>query len=566
MNKGFVEVARRRGLAAMLALAVVLCSFAGTVQAQERAPLPDCHVVSIGVDKYVRGAGVDHDLSGCVNDATNLADRMTDQVGKMFATVNRDNLLLNENATEAAVQKAMAQAANQSKPGDWVVFIMSSHGGINQQSRWEGVLHDGKRLTDTTLLDWTNDLASKQRKVWIILDTCQAGQLRLNAQELLERYTDPKGGGIILMLATVPSESSEALGKYSTYAEAVNEGLLGDADYNRDGKITLKELRHYAYRRAYELNRLYQKPVQNGECCYSMSIPETMVVGTSRMKTLLQVNADLTKQDGRDKVRSNSFHKAYEVKLESGVKYVIDLKSSAFDAYLRLEDAQGIQVAYNDDVTYVEDGKVKTGWNRDSRIIYTPTQSGTFRVIATTFTNDGTGPFTLKVRHALGLAKTASAGQPQAEIIKHVSTAQPAKTAVAVQAKDEFIKDFSSPQIEKFVTEQLKADIKKTMLKDNILQYATPDGQFDIYLVPGDKAVVFQYPFATLKLPLEKVNEWNNRGGGNGFTRAFVDKSGQVFLAASLNLTGGLSQGQFTSFYARIEQELRSFETAYLPK
>jgi len=373
----------------------MLLSTAAAAQAQNQNPLPDCYVLAIGVDVYVREAQLPN-LSGCVRDATNLTQRMRDQEGQVFGKV-QSTLLTNENATQPNFEKSLLQLKNPGKPGDWVVFIMSSHGGINLQNRWEGVLNDGKTVTDHKLLNWTRDLAGQRRKVWIIVDTCHAGQMRLNAQELLERFADRVGGGIILTLASMPSENSQALGKYSTYAEAVNEALLGDADYNRDGNITLKELRHYAYRRAYELNRQYERPVQDGECSYSMSISEELPLARSRMQTLFTANADLTKQDARDKVRQNSYAKTYEVKLQAGVAYIIDLKSSVFDAYLRLEDAQGTQVAFNDDVG---------GADRDSRIVYTPTISGAFRVIATSYVDNGTGAFTLKVRQKLDPSRT----------------------------------------------------------------------------------------------------------------------------------------------------------------
>src|SRR5947208_16163044 len=100
-------------------------------------------------------------------------------------------------------------------------------------------------------------------------------------------------------------------------------------------------------------------------------------------------------------------------------------------------------------------------------------------------------------------------------------------------AQDELIKDFSTPQVEKFIKDVLKADIQKKTEK-NVVEYATPGGQFDIYVLTKEKIVLFRYPFAALKLPLNKVNEWNGR---STFTRALVE-DGKVSLVASLDLQG----------------------------
>src|SRR5205085_2396099 len=74
-------------------------------------------------------------------------------------------------------------------------------------------------------------------------------------------------------------------------------------------------------------------------------------------------------------------------KLKKGKTYVVDMVSMAFDTYLRLEDAQGNQVAEDDD----------SGGDLNAQIVYAPEADGTFKVIATRFA-DGTGNFTLQVR------------------------------------------------------------------------------------------------------------------------------------------------------------------------
>src|SRR5262249_5576113 len=68
----------------------------------------------------------------------------------------------------------------------------------------------------------------------------------------------------------------------------------------------------------------------------------------------------------------------------------IDLKSKDFDAFLRLEDAKGKEVAFNDDANPS---------TFDSRIIYKVAKTGEFKIIVTSFDSKG-GNFTLTVVEA----------------------------------------------------------------------------------------------------------------------------------------------------------------------
>jgi hypothetical protein len=109
-------------------------------------------------------------------------------------------------------------------------------------------------------------------------------------------------------------------------------------------------------------------------------------------RPVLEKNDQLTYTDPFDKVRKRSKAKTYTVRLTAGKTYQIDMTSSFIDSYLRLENPAGPEVAEDDD----------SGGNLNARIIYACTQTGAYRIIATTFAAGGTGaptgPFTLKVQ------------------------------------------------------------------------------------------------------------------------------------------------------------------------
>jgi CHAT domain-containing protein/Flp pilus assembly protein TadD len=143
--------------------------------------------------------------------------------------------------------------------------------------------------------------------------------------------------------------------------------------------------------------------------------------GTSGTIPPLVLRGELTAKNPLDRVLKQSGHKVHEVQLEAGQLYAIELRSTVFDAYLRLEDTAGKQLAEDDD----------SGGGTDARLLYRPPQGGVYRVIATVLPGGvGTGPYTLTVRlanardeqeakaaalHAQGLAHSRRGELSQAE-------------------------------------------------------------------------------------------------------------------------------------------------------
>jgi len=99
----------------------------------------------------------------------------------------------------------------------------------------------------------------------------------------------------------------------------------------------------------------------------------------------VEINGVLDDKDVNDP-KLNHPSKKFTVKLVKDKTYVIDMISEDFDAYLRLLDKGGAQLAEDDD----------SGGNQDARIFYTAKETGDHQIVATTF-DGGLGKFTLKV-------------------------------------------------------------------------------------------------------------------------------------------------------------------------
>jgi hypothetical protein len=90
--------------------------------------------------------------------------------------------------------------------------------------------------------------------------------------------------------------------------------------------------------------------------------------------------------------------KTHKMRLAAGKTYVIDLMSSDFDTFLRLEDSAGKQLAEDDD----------GGQDTNAQIVFTPEKTGEFKVVATRF-EEGQGAYTLKIEELKYKAAKAQA-------------------------------------------------------------------------------------------------------------------------------------------------------------
>jgi len=108
------------------------------------------------------------------------------------------------------------------------------------------------------------------------------------------------------------------------------------------------------------------------------------------LKYLMDVTARLTKEDMVDKTRGSScFTKTYKIDMQSKTTYIIELDSKDFDAYVRLENSEGKQVAFDDD---------GAGVGLNAKLVYSCDKAGTYTIFATSFEEAAVGEFQLRVR------------------------------------------------------------------------------------------------------------------------------------------------------------------------
>src|SRR5262249_34974668 len=156
--------------------------------------------------------------------ALNIADVFRKQEGKLFGRVE-SVVLLDEKATKQQIDQGIAWLRGVGKAGDFIVLFQSGHGN-RRQGTWHFVPHDydsanhlPTAVSDVHMIKAADAMAAQGKKVLIIVDACFAGQIRHSARDLLNRK-HPNGGGVILMVSSMPSQTSAALGRFSAFAQA----------------------------------------------------------------------------------------------------------------------------------------------------------------------------------------------------------------------------------------------------------------------------------------------------------------------------------------------------------
>lgn len=256
--------------------------------ARANGPLPDCYVLSAGVDNYPNA----NKLNGCLNDARNTTAAFQGQQGFLFGQVHAQTLL-DGNATSGNISQRFHAFTNQGKAGDYFVLFLSGHGGrTNNDQTWYFLPYNyqpqnraATTLSDRQLLDAADGIVKQGKKVVIVIDACFSGQLGHTAQPYLARYRNPQGGGLVLMMSSSASQTSAALGQYSAFAKAFVDSMK-NGDLNHDKAITVGEIRQYSYKHTYELLRQRNmNDKQDSQVAWSPSISSNMPLAMLKRST-----------------------------------------------------------------------------------------------------------------------------------------------------------------------------------------------------------------------------------------------------------------------------------------
>lgn len=185
------------------------------------------YLVSVGISDY---PGTRNDLRLPHNDAATIQWLYNEN--KNATTV----LLMNDEATVSNVKSAMKRLFSKATANDIVVLFFSGHGVQGSFVCYDGFLNysDIRSLMSSC----------KSKSKMIFADTCYSGSFRTKGKQTDGGW---HGANVMLFLSCRTNERSierpSMTNGFFTYA--LQHGLRGGADANRDRTITAKELFDY---------------------------------------------------------------------------------------------------------------------------------------------------------------------------------------------------------------------------------------------------------------------------------------------------------------------------------
>lgn len=213
------------------------------------------YLLSVGVSDY---PGTQNDLRLPHNDAATI--QWLYKENEQAKTV----LLMNDKATISNVKTALKNMAAKATANDICVFFFSGHGVKGGFVCYDGVL---------TYADVASALtACKSNNKMVFADACYSGAIRDNSA-VSTKY-DSWNHNIMLFLSCRSNEASietpTMTNGFFTYA--LQHGLRGGADKNKDRIITAKELFDYVSSKVKKESNNRQHPVMWGKFPNSMPV------------------------------------------------------------------------------------------------------------------------------------------------------------------------------------------------------------------------------------------------------------------------------------------------------
>lgn len=248
-------------------------------------PARDAVAIIIGIEKYKRIAKADYANA----DAQDFYDYASRALG-----IKQENikLLFDDGADDVEIYKAFQNwlpvKVNKGKTDVYVFY--SGHGYPGQDGNSLYILPYGadKDLISKTAINQHEIIASIQntqpRTVTMFLDSCYSGQTRggdiliAGARPIAPKISAnsyPQNFTVISASANDQISSSSPDLKHGIFSYYLMKGMEGDADLNKDGKITVAEMQEYLTdmvgRQAMGMNRK-QQPQLFGD-------PERVLIG-----------------------------------------------------------------------------------------------------------------------------------------------------------------------------------------------------------------------------------------------------------------------------------------------
>ena len=229
---------------------------------------PNLYVLSIGVSDY---EDTRYDLEFASIDAEAIAGTFRRQ-SRLFKNI-RHRVLTDTEATKGNILDALDWIDQESTQRDLSVIFVAGHGVNDDRGGYYFLPHDANperlRRTGVKWIEFQDVVTNLPGKVLLLADTCHSGNILGNKKRgigsditaAIKSITSEGTGQVIMTAATGSSASLEdAQWGHGAFTKALIEGIEGQADYDRDGVVYIKELDLFVTNRVKALTRGSQKP------------------------------------------------------------------------------------------------------------------------------------------------------------------------------------------------------------------------------------------------------------------------------------------------------------------
>jgi len=205
---------------------------------------------------------------------------------------SRIKLLLDENATGAAIKKGLFNWLSRALAEDVVTIYFAGHGSPQTPDQTDNLFllpydADYSNIATTGFPMWDIETALKRfiksRKIIVIADACHTGGvgqafdiarrsgrgIKVNPINSGLRSLSKVGDGVCVISASddkqLSQEGQQWGSGHGVFTYFLLKGLKGDADYSKDGKVTLGELIPYVSEHVRRETKSNQSPTIAGK-------------------------------------------------------------------------------------------------------------------------------------------------------------------------------------------------------------------------------------------------------------------------------------------------------------
>lgn len=220
------------------------------------------YILAVGIDKYKNSR---YNLNYAKADARGIAAQLAFSSSKIFKDIIVDSLF-DENATAENMAERINRLKHQIKPEDVFLFYYAGHGIMNDpadgsKADFYLVLHKVTQMQGNDEGLKTNGLSASRlrdlllevpaQKQLILFDACNSGgaltTFTRGAAEEAAIFQLARSTGFTVLASTNQEQLAAELKdlKHGIFTYAIINGLKGEADLKKDGKITVKEIELY---------------------------------------------------------------------------------------------------------------------------------------------------------------------------------------------------------------------------------------------------------------------------------------------------------------------------------